>query len=272
MRPEYAGPTSKVPLRPPSWSRLVGEQLAVFEYGLLFTTAPMLSLGHRGDGRPVLVVPGFTGSDYSTWPLRAFLRNKGYFVHGWDLGANVGPRRRIVDGIDSRLTAIARRHGTTVSLIGWSLGGIYARELARSRPEAVRQVIALASPFRFRSGDRSFASPLYDVLAPRTEVFAGRLIPEESRPPLPVPATSIYSRTDGVVRWHACVDTAGANCENIEVFGTHSGMGVNIAALIAISDRLAQPEGQWAPFKPPAALRYLFPKPASWRPADGSVR
>jgi pimeloyl-ACP methyl ester carboxylesterase len=258
------------PVRPPPWRRLALEQLALYEYGLFLAVAPMLTFGHRGDGHPVLVLPGFTGSDYSTRPLRAFLRAKGYFVHGWDLGPNVGPRRRIVEGVDRRLAEVAARHGTTVSLIGWSLGGIYARELARARPEAVRQVITLASPFRFREGDRGFASPLYDVLAPRGEAFAGRLIPEESRPPLPVPATAVYSRTDGVVRWHACVDTAGANCENIEVYGTHSGMGVNIAALIAITDRLAQAPGEWAPFKPPVALRQLFPKPISWRPADAT--
>jgi pimeloyl-ACP methyl ester carboxylesterase len=272
MKAEYGDATARAPLRPPSWSRVALEQWALLEYGLFFATAPMLTLGPRGDGHPVLVLPGFSASDRSTWPLRTFLRHMGYFVHGWDLGPNLGPRRRIVEGIDRRLATVAARHEARVSLIGWSLGGIYARELARAWPEAVRQVITLASPFRFRFGDRGFAWPLYDALAPRREVFAGRLVPEESRPPPPVPTTSIYTRTDGVVRWHACVDTAGPNCENIEVFGTHSGMAVNIAALIAITDRLAQPEGGWAPFKAPAPLWYLFPKPVSWRPADRSVR
>jgi pimeloyl-ACP methyl ester carboxylesterase len=261
----------RTPLEPPPWSRLALEQLAVLECGVFLAAAPWLALTKRGDGHPVLVLPGFTGSDRSTVPLRAFLRGKGYFVHGWDLGPNVGPYRRIVNGVESRLVNIEERHSAQVSLIGWSLGGIYARELARSHPDAVRQVITLASPFRFRPGDRGFASPLYDLLAPRYDPFLDRAVGEENRTPLPVPATSIYTRTDGIVRWHACIDSTGPNRENIEVRGTHSGLGVNVAALIAITDRLAQPEGEWTPFRPPAALRSLFPQPASWRPTGEVV-
>jgi len=152
-----------------------------------------------------------------------------------------------------------------VSLIGWSLGGIYARELARERPEAVRQVITLASPFRFREGDRGLGSRLYNALAPPVDPFPGHAVDEDDRPPVPVPSTSIYTRTDGVVRWHACIDRTGPNHENIEVRGTHSGLPVNLAVLYAVTNRLAQPADEWQPFRAPLAVRQLFPRPRSWQ-------
>ena len=174
------------------------------------------------------------------------------------------------DGIRRRIEEVHDRHGTKVSLVGWSLGGIYARELARDHADAVRQVITLGSPFRFRDGDRSSASGWYDLVAPRLDPFPGRATAEEARPPLTVPATAIYTRTDGIVRWHACIEAAGPRRESIEVRGTHSGLGFNLAAIVAITDRLAQPEGTWSPFRPPAALRYLYRRPVSWRPGrDG---
>jgi hypothetical protein len=151
--------------------------------------------------------------------------------------------------------------------VGWSLGGVYARELARHHPGAVRQVITLGSPFRFRAGDRSRASSVYDSVAPREQRFLEARTAEHERPALSVPVTSIYTRTDGVVRWHACLEQTGATCENIEVRGTHSGLGVNVAAAVAVADRLAQPEAQWAPFRPPPLLRDLYPRPVSWESA-----
>jgi hypothetical protein len=106
------------------------------------------------------------------------------------------------------------------------------------------------------------------MVAPRRDPFPGRALAEDRRPPLDVPATAIYTRTDGIVRWHACIEADGPRRESIEVRGTHSGLGFNLAAIVAITDRLAQPEDQWAPFRPPPPLRYLFPRPASWRPGD----
>ena len=257
----------RLKIKAPRWSFTAVEQLAVFEYGTLAAASPLLWLTPHGNGHPVLVFPGFGGSDRSTQPLRAVVRAKGYSVHGWRLGPNLGPHRRVARGVVERLLELNRQHQARVSLIGVSLGGIYAREIARQHPEAVRQVITLASPFRSRPGDRSAVSPLYELLAPNQEPFAGRLEAEEDRPLLPVPSTSLYTRTDGVVRWHTCIEAPGPHHENIEVRGTHHGLGVNIAALIAITDRLAQPEGGWSPFLPPRGLAHLFPSPAAWRPA-----
>ncbi len=251
-------------IRPPSYTLLALEQLAALEYATFLTWRSLLWLVPDGDRHPVLVLPGFTASDRSTGPLRTTLRGKGYWVHGWRLGTNVGPQPRIVEGIERRLVHLHRRHGRRVSLVGWSLGGVYARELARRHPESVRQVITLGSPFRLRLGDRGRGSALYDAVAPRDDPFLSARAPEYERPTLTVPSTSIYTRTDGVVRWHTCLEEVGSERENIEVFGTHTGLGSNIAAVLAVADRLAQPEGEWAPFRPPGVLRMLYPRPVAW--------
>jgi len=230
------------PIGPPPYQRLALEPLAVWEYTSFMAASPFMGFIAQGDGHPVLVLPGFTTSDRSTELLRAVLSRNGHVAHGWKLGRNM-------------------------SLLGWSLGGIFARELARRHPEVVRSVITLASPYRFRVGDRSHASSLYDSVGPPVDPFLGDLPAEEEREPVPVPTTSIYTRTDGIVRWHTCIDTIGAACENIEVFGTHSGLGYNIAATVAIADRLACPDGEWRPFRPPPGMSFLYPRAESWTPA-----
>ena len=237
----------------------------MFEWGAFAATAPWLRLTGRGDHHPVLVLPGFTAGDRSTSPLRAVLISNGYWTHGWRLGANLGPSDHVLDGIHERLEMLHVRHGRPVSVIGWSLGGIYARELAREHPDAVRQVITLGSPFRMTPGDRSAASWLTDRLPSRFARDVLRMSDHEAdKPPLTVPSTAIYSRTDGVVRWHTCIDTESGVHENVEVHATHSGLGYNPAVLFVVLDRLAQPEGDWRRFQAPAPLRALFPRPVSW--------
>ena len=238
----------------------------MLEYGS-FAASPLLRLMATGDGHPVLFLPGLFGSDRSTEQLRAALRRNGHAVHGWGLGQNTGPHAHVLDGTTRRLQELCDRAGRTVSIVGWSLGGIFARELARQHPDLVRQVVTMAAPFRFRAGDRGNASLLYDMVGPREDPFPGHDVAEDERPPLEVPASAVYSRTDGIVQWNACIDAAGPLRENIEVYGTHSGFGHNVAAAIAIADRLAQPEGQWVPFRAKPSLRLLYPRPATWVPA-----
>jgi pimeloyl-ACP methyl ester carboxylesterase len=252
-------------VEPPNVLYRLAESRAWFELGAFVAATPLLRATARGDRHPVLVLPGFTASDRSTVPLRSTLMAQGYWVHGWRLGPNMGPTDRVLDGIDERLAELYARHGRPVSVIGWSLGGIYARELARSNPDAVRQVITLGSPFRMTLADRSGASNLWDSLKP---AFSTRLLlmamAEYDKPPLPVPSSAVYTRTDGVVRWHTCIDAETGRHENIEVRGSHSGLGWNAAAVFAVTDRLAQRAGQWARFTPPRVLRPLYPAPASW--------
>jgi pimeloyl-ACP methyl ester carboxylesterase len=254
----------------PPLSRLVIEPMAVLECGTFLTAVPLLYAIPRGNGHPVLVLPGFAASDQSTVALRRMLRWHGHAVYGWGLGHNVGAHPHIVQGMRRRLDDLHHRHAATVSLVGWSLGGVFARELARRQPDAVRQVITLASPFRLRTGDQTNATWLYDMVAPADDPVYGLDTPEQDRPPLPVPTTAIYTRTDGIVRWHACIESAGPHRENIRVHGTHNGLGFNVAAIIAVADRLAQPAGSWRPFRPPPGLRDLYPPAVTWRlPPNG---
>ena len=227
--------------------------------------APALRVLGRGDQHPVLTLPGFGASDNSTVPLRWALRGQGYWVHAWRLGRNIGPTARIVDGMRQRLLELHAEHGRTVTVVGQSLGGIYARLLAREHPDAVRQVITLGSPYRMTQGDRSSVQHLWDQVEHLHIPAMQSDLREEDRPPLLMPATSIYSRTDGIAPWYTCIDVVRENAENIEVRGSHVGMGVNPAVLLAVLDRLAQPEHDWRPFAPPLALRSWYPRPVSWR-------
>jgi pimeloyl-ACP methyl ester carboxylesterase len=215
-----------------------------------------------------LVLPGFMAGDRSTAPLRNVLRSQGYWTHGWQLGRNLGPTSYVVEGMLERLSAIYERHDRPVSIVGWSLGGVYARRLAIRAPHMVRQVITLGSPFRFEQGDQSSVSGLFDRLKPLHARNLDTLLPSDTygaaHIPASVPATAIYTRTDGVVRWFQCIEQIGPNRENIEVRGSHSGLGFNPAVLFAVSDRLAQREHDWRPFSAPPFTRHMFPRPADF--------
>src|SRR4051795_8548814 len=152
---------------------------------------------------------------------------------------------------------------------GWSLGGIFARDLARRSPEAVRQVVTLGSPFRLARHSQSRATKVFDRFS-HLHVEHRTLPLESENLPLLVPATSIYSHFDGIVHWQTCLDTPGERCENIAVMASHLGLGHHPAAIWAVADRLAQPEGTWKPFKAPLFLRPAFPKPAT-PPAAGPL-
>src|ERR1700756_2625457 len=134
-------------LRPPSRTLMFLEGRAIHELGAFLGAWPLLSLAPRGDGHPVLVLPGLIASDVSTRPLRAFLRNRGYAVNGWGQGRNMGLRPGVQRAMTDLLEEINDTHGRKVSLVGWSLGGLYARQLAKMMPKQVRQVITLGSPF-----------------------------------------------------------------------------------------------------------------------------
>ena len=249
----------------PSRRLLAMEQRALFELGAMFAAAPLLRAMGRGDRHPVLVMPGFTADDDSTALLRFVLRGWGYWAHGWRLGSNLGPTTAAVDGMRARLDALHDRHGQKVSIIGWSLGGLFARGLARDSPDKVRQVITLGSPLQLGPEDRTTASPIADRLRHRFDPAFLRE-PDHRQPLLPVPSTSIYSRTDGVVRWQICLDVADAQHDNVEVRSSHIGLGFNPAALYVIADRLSQPADAWRPFRPPPLLRRVFPPAASFQP------
>lgn len=250
------------PLEPPSGRLLLSEGRALVEFGALIGAYPLLRTLPEGDGHPVLIFPGFVATDVSTAPLRAFLRSHNYQAHGWNLGRNLGLKPGLNDAKLARLKELHRQYGRKVSLVGWSLGGIYARELAKRVPDDIRMVITLGSPFRGHP-KATHVSELYELLSGHT-IDEARARFELAVPP-PVPTTAIFSRTDGIVAWQNCVEAPGPQTENIEIRSSHIGMGHHPAALYAIADRLAQPEGTWKPFDR-SGLRSLF-YPAESGPA-----
>lgn len=224
------------PIAPPSPLLLALEGRAWLELGALLPTWPLLTRAPRGDGHPVLVLPGWLGTDASTRPLRWFLRGRGYWAHGWRLGRNTGPSRAVIDGLRERFRELRVRHGRPLTLIGWSLGGIYARELARYFAGDVRRVITLASPFRDVD-----ATAVARVFGRRAHAREAELR-ERLRTALPVPCTAFYSKTDGIVAWRSCLEDEGSGAENVEVWTSHCGMGHHPSVLLAIAERLARPE------------------------------
>jgi pimeloyl-ACP methyl ester carboxylesterase len=232
---------------PPPLGLFAREQLrAAMEFARFGDRRQLLSQAARGDGHPVLVLPGLLAGDASTAPLRRFLRALCYDARGWKLGINRGPTPRLRKALEQRLLHLAQRHGRGVSLVGWSLGGIYARELARAHPDRVRQVITLASPFRDISATHAARLVSLRRGAPRPHESAD--IRAMLRRPVAVPTTSIYSRSDGIVHWQSCLEQPGPQRENVEVHCSHTGMGWHTETLRIIADRLAQPEGRWRPY------------------------
>lgn len=239
---------------------------ALMELGSLPIASPALASAPDGDGHPVLVLPGFATSDLSTRILRRFLEGKGYDVHAWTLGRNLGLKAIGRDGrkLIERLEAVHALTGKKVSLVGWSLGGLMARTLAGQRPDLIRQIITLGSPL---GGDPKSTTVwrLYEgMTGDRVDDPDAVKHFEEAMTVPQVQATAIYSKGDGIVPWQNCLMPDHDLTDNIEVLGSHCGLGVNPAVLYVVADRLAQPEGSWKPFdRTKFAFGCAFPKPAS---------
>ncbi|RZI73990.1 MAG: alpha/beta hydrolase [Variovorax sp.] len=241
-------------------SRLLqfAELRAGWELGATLSLWPLLKLAPRGDGHPVVVLPGLVASDMSTELLRRYLRDRGYDTHGWGLGRNLGPREGVEAGMFALLERLHAKEGRKVSLVGWSLGGAYARLLAAKRPDLVRSVITLGSPFAGHPRSTN-AWRVYEGVSGQSANDADRL--RYVRPTPPVPTTSIFSRTDGIVAWRGSVEKEGPQSENIEVFASHLGLGANASVLYAVADRLAQPENAWKPFDRTGLSALVYPDP-----------
>ena len=247
-RMNNATPDQEDRIAPPGWLQMMLEARAPFEFGALLAALPWLPFVPRGDGHAVLVFPGMIGTDLSTGPLRLVLRALGYDAHGWNQGRNLGPRPKVLAASLARIRELSRQHGRSVSLIGQSLGGIYARELAKQAPNNVRLVITLGTPFTGRP-EPSNVSRLFEALNGREHLEPA--VRAARREPPPVPTTSIYSRTDGIVPWRCSIEPSGPQVESIDVpAASHAGMAVNPMVLEIIAQRLAQPEGQWQPYHP----------------------
>ena len=230
----------------PSLALLGFEPLrAAFEYlGLQFMAERERP---RGDGHPVVVFPGLATDRRHTAPLMSLCEKLGYQVHDWGRGFNTGPHGDIeswLDELSRDVEVLVAEPKASVSLIGWSLGGLYAREVARRISRRVRLVITIGTPFA-GSSDGSHAGMLYRWLNGSQALDTGPALRRMETAP-PVPTTSIYSRTDGVVAWQACLQPGNRpTTENVEVDGSHCGLAWNPAVLDIVADRLAQPENRW---------------------------
>jgi len=242
---------------------------AAMEYGGLQLSWPSLKEKlPNGDGHPVLFLPGFLTSDAFTFPLRNCVAEKGYKVYGWDNGFNLGFDERTAEHLKNRLQAVfAENGGQKVTLVGHSLGGVYARELAREFPEMVRDVITLGTPFGMLHDPAAATSQrleqIYKFFQPNSIDSKLDDIGARGLTPPPVPATSLYSQDDGVVDWKAALNPKTAQTENIEVTGSHMGMVANTLTVTAVLDRLAQKEGDWKPFDKAKYAHLHFPKGAN---------
>jgi pimeloyl-ACP methyl ester carboxylesterase len=240
------------------------EGRALLEMAMLPVLAPLLATTPHGDGHPVLLVPGFTAGDATLVGLRTFLRSRGYHVETWGFGQNTGFKLKFTQALEQKVRYLHHRHRRKVSVVGWSLGGVYAFYTAHNAPECVRTVVSLGSPMRFspenfqtravvRAIYRYFAHPMGPVA--HLAHVRGKVL----RSPPPVPSTCIYSMTDGVVPPDAArMETGEGEHENIWVPGSHIGLGFNAAVMWILADRLAQAEGEWQPFRVDGRLGSLY--------------
>lgn len=249
---------------PPHRFWTLAEGRAMFELGLFYAARPLMAALPKGDGHAVMTLPGFMASNSSTVPMRGVLSRLGYDAHGWASGRNIKVDNALLMRLEKQLTGLFDTSGRKVSLVGWSLGGVLARELAKLHPEKVRLVISLGSPISDDRGHTN-AARLFEFLNGKEPepMQGGRFRGLDQAPP--VPTTSVFTRTDGIVHWRGSVQhpdkaSGGHPTENIEVHASHCGLGVNPSVMVAIADRLAQAEGQWQPFAPAPTHQWMFPR------------
>ena len=242
--------------RPPRTLHSVLELRAALELAMLPQALPFLLRAPRGDGHPVLLVPGFLSSEIPLGAMKSFLINRGYLVETWGFGRNVGLQRKHVAALEQKVRFMHHKHGRKVSIVGWSLGGAFALYVAHHAAECVRGIITLGSPVTV--GPEGSQSPpmvhaLYRLVAHPLGSAAHAMQPrvKQLRARPPVPMSCLYSETDGVVPQHqATFDGDPTMHENVRVPGSHCGLGFNAVVLWIVADRLAQAEGQWRPFEP----------------------
>ena len=222
---------------PPSTWVALGELGSALDAARLVGALPRLSAAPRGDGHLVVDIPGWRAPEVTGAPLRRYLRRLGYDARGWGFGTNTGDPRRDVERLAARVLELVEENGSPASLVGWSLGGVIAREVARLHPEAVRRVITYGTPVTGGAAYTTIARASGQGAVDADRV-ARRLDP---RSPIEVPLTVLFSRRDGVVAWQACIDHTSPHAEHVEVSSTHLGLGFDPDVWAVVADRLAAP-------------------------------
>jgi len=242
-------PKSRSPIAAPDLRQLLGELRAPLEVASFLLGAPQLRSLPPGDGHPVMFLPGFGMGDEALSPMARAIERLGYAVYGWDQGRNLGLRQRTAERVLERVLELHGRHACAVSLVGWSAGGLYAREIARLRPDRVRCVFTLGSPLQ----PHGSGPQLVDLCRQWFDAFLATrgdpaLAPNNDA--LHVPCIAIHSKSDGVVAWRAALQPDAPHTENLEVDGSHLGLGFNLAVLRIIAERLAQEPATTLPTAP----------------------
>ncbi len=223
------------PSGPPSTRTALGEVGAGLDAARLIGALPRLASAPRGDGHVVIDIPGWKAPELSGLPLRSYLRRRGYDARSWGFGTNIGTTTSDIGRLAARVVELVEESGAPVSLVGWSLGGVIAREVARRHPDAVRRVITYGTPV---------SGPTYTTVA---RAYSRGPDPDGHRvaraldktTPIPVPLTILFSRRDGVVSWQACLDHSSPAAEHIEIASTHLGMGFDPDVWSIVAERLA---------------------------------
>jgi alpha/beta superfamily hydrolase len=224
----------------PAASGMVREALCLVELTRLLLRFPFLLNQPRGKREPVLIFPPYGTGDGSTTLLKAYLRLLGYRARGWGLGRNQGKITELLPRALRRLASFAKRSDQKVALIGWSFGGYLARELGRERPELISRIITLGTPV--------IGGPKYTALCEKyrkrgmdIEAIATEIEFRNQAAPIETPVVAIYSRTDAIVAWQACIDQQTATVKHVEVHTTHYGFGFSPEVYRIIAQSLAQP-------------------------------
>lgn len=240
-------PLNQSTMQPPQFKQpkflsILLESRAPFEFASLAWNINTLKNVPKGHGRIVLLIPGYMADDHSMRPLGYYLSHIGYNVHYAELGRNQGDVEQDIVRLQSRVSALsAELHDEPITLIGWSLGGVLAREATRLMPITVEEVITLGTPIvggpKFTAlGKRYVKQKKIDIDALELDIHQRNMIGFKQ------PVTSIYSKTDGVVSWQASIDCYNKQAKNVEVSGSHLGLGVNPDVWKLIAYTLAEPK------------------------------
>lgn len=249
---------------PPLYNMLLESRLAV-EWGTMIGLYHIIPKLKKGQGKPVLLMPPYLGNDYTTRYMRKYLKSVGFKTYKWELGVN-SLNSKYLPKLIERLEEIYQKHQEKVSLVGWSGGGIFAKVIANRYPDKVEQLVTIGSPVW---GVRYMKTPLVKFL----EFFRGRSLQERNGKILrelekipPVPVTCIYTKTDGLVPWKNCLEaeTLRADINNIEVFGSHCGMGANASVLVAVANSLIKNSNGEQPSELVANIERIF-YPKFWK-------
>lgn len=225
--------------QPPSKFNSLREITAPLDWLTTIARLPSLLRAPKGDGRPVVLAPGYLTDEYSMWPLKRFLQHLNYDVCDWGLGRNLGDVDTDIAKLGIEIEQLYANVKRPITLIGWSLGGVIAREVTRLFPHAVGEVITLGTPItggpKYTSIGKHYAKlKSLDLDSFEQHVLERNLIGFDQ------PVTSIFSKTDGVVGWKASVDVYNKQARNICVKGSHLGLGINPQVWEIIAQVLAK--------------------------------